>query len=190
MDLPRAVLAMQHVTADKIDDDVAYVRVPALGAGVAAELRDKLQQFQQKGVHKLVLDLRDCASGPMSEGIAAAQLFVPSGPVAVLSGQTVTRQEFPAVADKVVWRDPLEVLISDGTSGAAEVAAAALGNNHRADLGGPAHLRLRIRAKVDSARRWRRARADRRLLLHARRQAHHRRWCARHRGSRAAARPR
>ena len=134
MDLPRAVLVMQHVTADKIDDDVAYVRIPALAPGIAAELRDKLQQFQQKGVHKLVLDLRDCASGPMSEGIAAAQLFVSSGPVAVLKGQTVTRQEFPAVADKTVWRDPLEVLVSDGTSGAAEVTAAALGNNHRADL--------------------------------------------------------
>jgi carboxyl-terminal processing protease len=136
LDLPRAVIAMQHLTADKIDDDVAYVRLPTFGPGVSAELREKLQQFQQKGVHKLVLDLRDCASGPMSEGISAAQLFVPSGTIAVLSGQTVTRQEFAAAADKVVWRDPVEVLISDSTSGAAEVVASALGGNHRGDLVG------------------------------------------------------
>ena len=70
MDLPRAIVAMPHLTADKLDDDVAYVRLPAFGAGVAAELREKLQQFQEKGVHKLVLDLRDCASGPISEGVA------------------------------------------------------------------------------------------------------------------------
>ena len=136
LDLPRAVIAMQHVTADKIDDDVAYVRPPTFGPGVAAELREKLQQFQQKGVHKLVLDLRECATGPMSEGIAAAQLFVPSGTITALSGQTVTRQEFAAAPDKVVWRDPVEVLISDSTSGAAEVVASALGGNHRGDLVG------------------------------------------------------
>ncbi len=136
MDLPRAIVAMPHLTADKLDDDVAYVRLSAFGAGMASELREKLQQFQQKGVHKLVLDLRDCASGPISEGVAAAQLFVPSGTIAVLSGQTVTRQEFAAAPDKVVWRDPVEVLISDSTSGAAEVVAAALGGNHRADLVG------------------------------------------------------
>jgi len=136
MDLPRAVMTAQHVTADKIDDDVAYIRVPTLASGVVAELRERLQQFQQKGVHKLVLDLRDCASGPVSEGVAAAQLFIPSGTVAVLSGQTITRQEFAAAPDKVVWRDPVEVLVSDGTAGAAEVVASALSGNHRADLVG------------------------------------------------------
>ena len=87
-------------------------------------------------MHKLVLDLRDCATGPVSEGISAAQLFVPSGTISVLSGQTTSRQEFDAAPDKVVWRAPVEVLISDSTSGAAEVLAAAIGDNHRADLVG------------------------------------------------------
>ena len=41
MDVPRAVPTMPHILADKIDD-VAYLRVPALDAGSAAELRDKL----------------------------------------------------------------------------------------------------------------------------------------------------
>jgi carboxyl-terminal processing protease len=135
VDLPRGILSTPHIVADKIDD-VAYLRLPALGAGAAAELRDKLQQFDKQGMRKLILDLRDCATGPVSEGITAAQFFVPSGTLAVLSGQTVSRQEFNAAPDKVVWRAPVEVLISDSTSGGAEVLAAALGDNHRADLVG------------------------------------------------------
>ena len=46
MELSRAVLTMPHISVDKIDD-VAYARVPALGAGSAAELRDKLTAVRQ-----------------------------------------------------------------------------------------------------------------------------------------------
>ena len=99
-------------------------------------MRDKLQQFDKQGVHKLVLDLRDCARGPASEGIAAAQLLIPSGTIAMLKGQTVSRQEFDADPDKVVWHGPVEVLISPSTSGAAEILAAAIGDDHRGDFVG------------------------------------------------------
>jgi carboxyl-terminal processing protease len=135
MEMSRAVLTAPHILADKIDD-VAYLRIPALGQGSAAELRDKLTQFDKQGVHKLVLDLRDCATGQASEAVSAAQLFVPSGTISVVSGQTASRKQFDAAPDKVVWRAPVEVLISDSTSGAAEVLAAAIGDNHRADLVG------------------------------------------------------
>ena len=106
VDVPRAVLPPQHVTADKIDDDVAYVRLPTLDAGAAAELRDKLQQLDRQGLHKLVLDLRDCASGPISEGIAAAQLFLSSGKIATLKGQTVSRRSSSPPPTKSSGRIP------------------------------------------------------------------------------------
>lgn len=135
LDMTRAVLPAQHLTAEQMED-VAYIDVPALNAGMASELRTKLQQFDRQGVHKLVLDLRDSASGPVSEGIAAARLFLQSGNITALNGQTVTRQSFDAEPAKVVWRHPVEVLISERTLGAAEVLAAALGGNTRADLVG------------------------------------------------------
>jgi carboxyl-terminal processing protease len=134
--ITRAVIPALHLTADKIDDGVGYVRISALQTGAAAELRDKLQQFDKQGLHKLVLDLRDCARGPASEGIAAAQLLIPSGTIATLKGQTVSRQEFDADPDKVVWHGPVEVLISPSTSGAAEIIAAAIGDDHRGDVVG------------------------------------------------------
>ena len=136
VDITRAVLAAPHLSFETMLDDVAYVDVPALHTGMAAELRERLQQFDRQGVHKLVLDLRDTASGPVSEGIAAARLFVTSGTITALSGQTSPRQVFAAEAARVVWRHPVEVLISERTLGAAEVLAAGLGGNERAGLVG------------------------------------------------------
>jgi len=136
VEVTRAVAEPMHVQAEKISDDTGYVRLASLDQGAAADLSAKLQQLQHQGVQKIVLDLRECAAGPDSEGIAAAQLFVPSGSIASLSGQTVAKQEFDAAPDKVVWRGPVEVLISNGTSGAAEILAAAIGDNKRGDLVG------------------------------------------------------
>jgi carboxyl-terminal processing protease len=136
VDIVRAQLAPLHVLADKVEGDVAYLRVPTLEAGKTNEIREKLAQFERQGVHKLVLDLRDCAWGDASEGIAAARLFLPSGTIVTLRGQTLARQEFPADPSKVAWKYPMTVLISGSTIGAAEVLAAGIASNHRGDLVG------------------------------------------------------
>jgi carboxyl-terminal processing protease len=135
VEVARAVLPAQHLAIEKIDD-ATVIDFPSLAPGTAAELHDKLQQLDKQGVRKLVLDLRDSSTGPASEGVAAARLFLQSGNITALSGQTVPRQTFDAEPNKVVWRYPVEVLISERTLGAAEVLAAGLGGNQRAGLVG------------------------------------------------------
>jgi|CZKC01.1.fsa_nt_gi carboxyl-terminal processing protease len=131
-----AVVAPVHVTVTKLAGDIGYVRVPSLDAGKAEELRAKLTELDHSGIHKLILDVRGCALGDVSEGIAASKLFLSSGTIASLKGQTVTKQEFAADASKVVWKNPVVVLTSEATSGAAEVLAASIGGNKRGDIVG------------------------------------------------------
>jgi carboxyl-terminal processing protease len=131
-----AAVAPVHVTVAKMSADTAYVRVPALDAGKADELRAKLAELDHAGVRKVVLDVRGCALGDVSEGIAVARLFLSSGTIATVKGQLVTKQEFAADASKVVWKNPVTVLTSGATSGAAEVLAAAIGGNKRGDVVG------------------------------------------------------
>jgi carboxyl-terminal processing protease len=131
-----AALAPTHVTVTKLSAETAYVRVPSLEAGKADELRAKLIDLDHSGVRKVILDVRGCALGDVSEGIAAAKLFLSSGTIGSLKGQTVTKQEFAADANKVVWKNPIVVLTSGATSGAAEVLAAAIGGNKRGEVVG------------------------------------------------------
>ncbi len=132
--LNRAVIGPQHVVAERVAEDVGYVRLPAMEPLDVTELRDKLLLFDKQGLHKLVLDLRDCTRGQVPDAIAAAQLFLSSGKITSLEGQTVPRKEFSAEPDKVVWRAPVDVLISSSTSGAAEVLAAAIKGNKRGEV--------------------------------------------------------
>jgi carboxyl-terminal processing protease len=126
VEIVRREVAFPGIQSDRLEGDVGYIRVPALNAGKSAEIRQKLAAFDRQGIRKLVLDLRECAAGEMNEAIETARLFVPSGTLAVVRGQTVGTREHAADAAKVAWKHPLTALISSGTAGPGEVLAAAL----------------------------------------------------------------
>lgn len=136
MEITLGKLPVAHLTEDKLQGDIAYLRVPAFQAGMTKQLREKLVDLDHQGVHKLMLDLRGCAIGDVSEGISAAQLFLSSGTITTLKGQTVTSVPSAADPSKTAWTHPVTVLIGDGTAGAAEVLAAAIADNKRGETVG------------------------------------------------------
>jgi carboxyl-terminal processing protease len=136
IDLVREKLAPSKIVSEKVEPDVLALRLPSLDPGRADEIRAKLVEAEKQGIHKLILDVRECGRGPVSEAIAVARLFVPSGTLSTLRGQTVSTQIFSADPSKVVWKEPVSVLIDATTSGAAEVLASAIGANHRGDVVG------------------------------------------------------
>jgi carboxyl-terminal processing protease len=119
------------IVEDKLQGDVAYLRVTDFDAGSAKLIRERLVQLQKAGAKKLILDLRDCAVGDDQEGIATAQLFLQSGTITTLKGQTVTAVVSAADPTKVVWSQPVAVLIGNGTAGPAEILASAIADNKR-----------------------------------------------------------
>jgi carboxyl-terminal processing protease len=136
VDIVREKLGAAKIIAQKADPDILTLRLPSLDNGRAEEVRTKLVDAEKQGVHKVILDLRECGRGQVSEALAVAKLFVSSGTLATLRGQTVTTQVFSADASKVVWKNPVTILTDATTSGAAEVLASAILSNHRGDIVG------------------------------------------------------
>jgi carboxyl-terminal processing protease len=136
IEIVREKLAPEKIVTQKVEPDILAMRLPTLDTGRAEEVRNLLTEAQKQGVHKVVLDVRNCSRGPVSEAIAIARFFVPSGTLATLSGQTVATQISSADPSKVIWKGPVSVLIDGTTSGSAEVLASAIAANHRGDLVG------------------------------------------------------
>jgi carboxyl-terminal processing protease len=133
MTITLAKLAPPKLVEDKIAGDIAYLRVTEFTPGMSKQIRERLVQLQHGGAKKLILDLRDCSLGDDQEGVQTAQLFLASGTIATLKGQTVTPAVYSAEPSKVVWSQPVSVLIGNGTAGPAEILAAAIGDNKRGD---------------------------------------------------------
>jgi carboxyl-terminal processing protease len=136
VDVVREKLPPSKIVVQKADPDILVLRFPSLETGRAEEVRNRLLDAEKQGVHKVILDVRECGRGPVSEAIAIARLFIPSGTLTTLRGQTVSAQVFSAEPKQVVWKNPVSVLIDATTSGAAEVLASAIVANHRGDVVG------------------------------------------------------
>ena len=150
VDLVREKLATPKIIVQKADPDILVLRLPSLDAGRTDEVRNRLLDAEKQGVRKVILDVRECGRGPVSEAISLARLFVPSGTITTLRGQTVSAQVFSAEPKQVVWRNTVSVLIDATTSGAAEVFASAIVANHRGDLVGERTFGLASEQKLIS----------------------------------------
>jgi carboxyl-terminal processing protease len=134
MVVTRDVVTIPPAQDKMLADGIGYVRVDALTKGRSQEIANKVKALQKAGAKKLILDVRDCAEGEESEGIATANLFLNHGTITYLQGQKYPREAFNADSSKAITSLPLAVLVNKGTSGAAEIVAAAVLENARGDV--------------------------------------------------------
>lgn len=136
MVITRAAVNIPPVTDKQVGDGIAVIRVDTLTKGKSQEIANKIKAVQKDGAKKLILDLRNCAQGDETEGIATANLFMNHGTITYLQGQKYPRESFNADAGKAITNLPLVVLVNRGTAGAAEIVASAILENARGDVVG------------------------------------------------------
>ncbi len=134
--LTRANVAFPPVNAKLMPDQVGYVHVSSVAGNRVEETKAKIADLKKQGAKYIVLDLRHCSTGDQANGIELANLFLDKGEIATLQGQQTEKQGFSAKADADVWNGPLIVITDRATAGAAEIAAAALLDDKRAQVVG------------------------------------------------------
>ena len=119
------------------DASILYLKPEILDRDHVNEVETKLKGMQKAGNKKVLLDLRDAAAGDMAEAVRLANLLLKSGTIATLEGQKFPKQVFTADPAKTIQATaPVVVLVNRGTAGPAELVAAALLDNKRADVVG------------------------------------------------------
>ena len=137
MSITRDVVNIPAVTDKMMEEPgIGYVKAEALTKGKAQEIAAKVKALEKSGAKKILLDLRNCAEGDENEGVAVANLFLNHGTITYLQGQKFPREAFNAEASKAITTLPMAVLVNRGTSGAAEIVAAAILENARGDVVG------------------------------------------------------
>ena len=119
--------------AGMIDDTTGYILQSGFTEDVSAEIRAKVLEFKQKGMKRLVLDLRGNGGGLMNEAIDIVSLFVPKGTLVVSSkgNHDDSLQEFRTTTDPIDTELPIIIMISSGSASASEIVAGALQDHDR-----------------------------------------------------------
>ena len=136
--LTRIMPALPPVTETQYENSsILYLKPGVLDHDHVQQIEAKLKAMPKAGNKKILLDLRDVAAGDMTEATRLANFFLKDGTIAMLEGQKVQKQTFTADASKAInTTAPVAVLVNRGTAGPAELVAAALLDNKRADLVG------------------------------------------------------
>jgi carboxyl-terminal processing protease len=159
IDLVRETTPGTLVSGRMLPPDIGVIRIASFGTGTAERVRDQVNQLAKSGAKSLIIDLRHTAEGPFESGIETARLFVKTGTIVQLAGRD-PQQKAPddktvpqidraakvppaAIRQTITARTgdgsiamPVTLLVTTGTSGAAELFVAALDGNKRADVVG------------------------------------------------------
>ncbi len=123
------------VSTKMANTSTGYVRVAEFTKDLPAKVTQAVGALAKTGATRFVVDLRGTAAGDLDNGIAAARLFVPSGTLSIRQTKA-QRETITAAATDGSISAPVILLVDQGTAGAAEIFAAALSGNSRAELVG------------------------------------------------------
>jgi carboxyl-terminal processing protease len=136
VELTREQAPAVDVTGRIAAPGIGYVRIAAIGAATAGQVKSEITDLQKAGATKLIVDVRRTSGTPLDSGLAIARLFVAKGTLAQRETKGAEKETISASAGDGAITAPTSLLIDTGTTGAAELFASALAGNNRADLVG------------------------------------------------------
>jgi carboxyl-terminal processing protease len=142
----RERLSGAEVSSRMANASTGYIRVVEFTPNSAARIKQAVDALAKTGAVRYVIDLRSTSRGDLDSGVESARLFVRGATLAVrVSRDPLARPEakdktkkdsIAAQANDGAVAAPVVLLVDSGTSGAAELFAAALDGNNRAELVG------------------------------------------------------
>jgi carboxyl-terminal processing protease len=136
VDLVRERTTGPEVTSRMADATTGYVRVLEFSKEAPSRVKQAVDGLAKTNAARYLIDLRGTAGGDLDDGVAVARLFVKSGTLAIRQAKGDQREPIAAQPGDGAITAPVVLLVNQGTAGAAEVFAAALDDNDRADLVG------------------------------------------------------
>ena len=130
--LNRSNIEIKTVKGEILDNNVGYIRIAMFSEKTATELNKVYQELINKGATAFVLDLRSNPVGLLQASVAAANLFVPQGPVVSVVHKDGSKEVYSSNLASINY--PLAVLINGGSASAAEILAGAIKDTNAGTL--------------------------------------------------------
>jgi carboxyl-terminal processing protease len=148
MDLTREELPSLSVKSRIAAPGVGYLRIAEFGKSTVDQIKSEIASVSKAGAKSVIIDLRGTAFGDVDAGLAASRLFVKSGVLVYRQDRGKEKEAVSATAGDGAITINTVLLTDNGTSNGAEIFAAALSGNKRAQLIGERTLGRAARQKL------------------------------------------
>ncbi|WP_346293509.1 carboxyl-terminal processing protease CtpC [Sphaerothrix gracilis] len=137
-DIERALIEIHPVRysyRQETEGGIGYIRLTQFSANAAVEMREAIQELEDRDVIGYILDLRGNPGGLLYSSIDIARMWLADGAiVSTVDRQGIVDEE--AANNRALTELPLVVLVDGGSASASEILSGALQDNQRAVLVG------------------------------------------------------
>lgn len=110
-----------------INDETGYIRVGTFSSTTHQEFAEKLGELKDKGMKKIIIDLRENPGGYLQAATSMADEFISGKKLLVYTkGKSFERQDYLAGGEGMFEKGNLCVLINEGSASASEIVAGAI----------------------------------------------------------------
>jgi len=132
--VPRDEVRMPTIPAAvMLDSGTGYVRVTDFGENTDQELGRALRDLTQKGMTRLVFDLRENPGGALDQAIKVANRFLPKGKLIVYTRGRApnSAQDYHATESTEYLNIPVITMVNRNSASASEIVSGALQDHDR-----------------------------------------------------------
>jgi carboxyl-terminal processing protease len=123
----RAVIKIQNVKWNMLDDKVGYIRISSFMGNCSDEFAEALDAVKAKGAESLIIDVRNNPGGKLNSAAEIAGHFVPKGKVIVSTAGRYKDKDMSFTSEGGDrWSKATVILINGGSASASEILAGAL----------------------------------------------------------------
>ncbi|MGC8977007.1 MAG: S41 family peptidase [Candidatus Ratteibacteria bacterium] len=128
--LERDVIKIKSVKS-KIYNSIGYIRLTGFQENTPEELKKVLDEFNEKDIKGLILDLRNNPGGLLNVAIEVSEFFLPPNKLIVYTQGRDKKDIMKFYSRKSpVWKKPIVLLINGGSASASEILFGALKDNY------------------------------------------------------------
>lgn len=120
-----------------MDDVTGYMKISSFSQTTYNEFMDGIKKLHEKGMKKLILDLRNNGGGVMDAAVLVADEFLPENKLIVYTqGKARPRVNTYSTSRHTCINDELTILIDEYSASASEILAGAIQDNDRGSIVG------------------------------------------------------
>lgn len=134
IEIKRERIVIEDAVGEVLEGNIGYIELRTFGDDSGAQVRKIAQDFKNKGVTKVILDLRNNSGGLLDQAVDVSSVWLDGEVVVEERGGDKDNETLRSERNGILHGTELVILINGGSASASEIVAGALHDHGAATL--------------------------------------------------------
>ena len=134
LEIKREKINTNPITIEMLENNIGYLKIPSFDEDTANDFKEKVEELQNEGAKKIIIDLRNNGGGIVNEATDIADMLLEKGQTIISTVDNSDKKEITYSKNKPEFTMPIVVLANENSASASEILACSLQDNERAKI--------------------------------------------------------